>query len=159
MCSYVCTYVITPKQTLRSVQTGSYLKYTLQCSVPVVIAMRKSIRGRVSPFRMQREPAPWPSPALSRLLLACPFALWMRQSPAYRPPAERPNQCFVHTEMPPRQHYHRPARWRQSKRERERKEQTNFNVTHRSINCPNGHNDKRIHARQMPNAKANMQLH
>lgn len=123
MCSYVCTYVITPKQTLRSVQTGSYLKYTLQCStlqcsVPVVIAMRKSIRGRVSPFRMQREPAPWPSLALNRLLLVCPFALWMRQSPAYRPPAERPNQCFVHTEMPPRQHYHRPARWRQSKRER-----------------------------------------
>lgn len=133
MCSYVCTYVITPKQTLRSVQTGSYLKYTLQCStlqcsVPVVIAMRKSIRGRVSPFRMQREPAPWPSPALSRLLLACPFALWMRQSPAYRPPAERPNQCFVHTEMPPRQHYHRPARWRQSKREREKNKRISMSL-------------------------------
>lgn len=75
-------------------------------------------RRRVSPFRMQREPAPWPSLALSRLLLACPFALWMRQSPAYRPPAERPNQCFVHTEMPPRQHYHRPGQWRRSKREK-----------------------------------------
>lgn len=84
-------------------------------------------RRRVSPFRMQREPAPWPSLALSRLLLACPFALWMRQSPAYRPPVERPNQCFVHTEMPPRQHYHPPGRWRRSKRER--KEQENFNVT------------------------------
>lgn len=84
-------------------------------------------RRRVSPFRMQREPAPWPSLALSRLLLACPFALWMRQSPAYRPPVERPNQCFVHTEMPPRQHYHLPGRWRRSKRER--KEQENFNVT------------------------------
>lgn len=84
-------------------------------------------RRRVSPFRMQREPAPWPSLALSRLLLACPFALWMRQSPAYRPPAERPNQCFAHTEMPPRQHYHPPGRWRRSKRER--KEQENFNVT------------------------------
>lgn len=112
----------------RSVQTGSYLRYTLQCSVPVVIAMRKSVRGWCrcggSPFRMQREPAPWPSPASSQLPLACPFALWMRQSLAYRPLAEKLSRCFVHTERPPRQHYHQPGRWRRSKR----KEEDNFNV-------------------------------